>query len=86
MLAKANGTREVCAANLIKTIRGECPYERTKGIDRSIIDAPSIDVNLVKSDVSWVLKTYEPRISQHRVTLTADGAEQGQFDINIRVG
>ena len=38
MKASGNGTPETCVQNLLKTIRGEVPYERLKGIDRTLID------------------------------------------------
>ena len=41
MKASGNGAPEICVQNLLKTIRGEVPYERIKGIDRTLIDKPS---------------------------------------------
>ena len=41
MKASGNGTPQTCVQNLLKTIRGEVPYERIKGIDRTLIDKPS---------------------------------------------
>ena len=38
MKASGNGTPQTCVQNLLKTTRGEVPYERIKGIDRSLID------------------------------------------------
>ncbi len=40
MLAQGNSDPRVCALNLLRTIRGEVPLERTKGIDREHIDKP----------------------------------------------
>ena len=34
MKASGNGTPQTCVQNLLKTTRGEVPYERIKGIDR----------------------------------------------------
>ena len=31
MKASGNGAPEICVQNLLKTIRGEVPYERIKG-------------------------------------------------------
>lgn len=83
MLAEGNGTRQQCAANLIKTLRGECPYERAKGLDRTLIDTPSVDVAKVKADVSWLIDTYEPRIDRFQVKVDAKDAEVGAFGINL---
>ena len=41
MKASGNGAPEICVQNLLKTIRGEVPYERIKGIDRTLIDKPT---------------------------------------------
>lgn len=41
MLASNNGDPRQCAANLLKLTRGENPYDRIKGIDAAITDAPS---------------------------------------------
>ena len=41
MKASGNAAPETCVQNLLKTIRGEVPYERIKGIDRTLIDKPS---------------------------------------------
>ena len=40
MKASGNAAPETCVQNLLKTIRGEVPYERIKGIDRTLIDKP----------------------------------------------
>ena len=32
MKASGNGAPEICVQNLLKTIRGEVPYERIKGL------------------------------------------------------
>lgn len=84
MLAHGNGTRQQCTANLIKTIRGEVPFERTKGIDRRIIDSPSVYADTAKADVAWLISTYEPRVHQFTTTLTNE-AENGAFGIHINV-
>ena len=38
MKASGNAAPETCVQNLLKTIRGEVPYDRIKGIDRTLID------------------------------------------------
>ncbi|MDR1409877.1 MAG: hypothetical protein LBJ12_06395 [Oscillospiraceae bacterium] len=40
MLATGNGIAAVCTGNLVQIVRGEAPYERLKGIDRTLIDQP----------------------------------------------
>ena len=43
MLASNNGDPRQCAANLLKLTRGENPYDRIKGIDAAITDAPYLE-------------------------------------------
>lgn len=61
MKASGNAAPETCVQNLLKTIRGEVPYERIKGIDRTLIDKPSgTAANDLAADVEFVVETYEP--------------------------
>ena len=55
MKASGNAAPETCVQNLLKTIRGEVPYERIKGIDRTLIDKPSgTAANDLAADVEFV--------------------------------
>lgn len=49
MLASNNGDPRQCAANLLKLTRGENPYDRIKGIDAAITDAPSARRDMTRS-------------------------------------
>lgn len=69
MLATGNGRPQVCALNLVRTVRGEVPYARAKGIDRALIDLPSTERWRVRSDAQWVVENYEPRVVVDDVTL-----------------
>ena len=40
MKSSGNGTPEQCAVNLLLITRGEVPYDRIKGRDASLVDAP----------------------------------------------
>ncbi len=40
MQASGNGSPMQCVANLVRIVRGECTYDRVKGIDPSLIDRP----------------------------------------------
>lgn len=63
MLASNNGDPRQCAANLLKLTRGENPYDRIKGIDAAITDAPSASARYdAIAEAEWVLDTYEPRV------------------------
>lgn len=44
--------------------RGECPMERTKGLDPALIGSPLPEsVERLKSDARWTLGTFEPRVT-----------------------
>lgn len=84
MKATGNGAPQICVQNLLKTIRGEVPYERIKGIDRKLIDQPSeIAGPELKADVEFVLETYEPRVDLGDVDLKALAAEVGGYQMSI---
>lgn len=73
MLAHGNSAPQVCVLNLVRTFRGEVPYVRTKGIDRSLIDIPSTDAWRLRADAEWVVRNYEPRVSLDDVASIMDG-------------
>lgn len=77
MLATGNGAVSVCALNLLRTVRGEVPYVRTKGINRELIDMPASRSYLVRADAEWVLTSYEPRADVDSVLATYDATGDG---------
>ena len=80
MKVTGNGRPQTCVQNLLKTIRGEVPYERLKGIDRTLIDRPSVTAGPdLEADVEFVVKTYEPRVKLGNVELRALAAEVGSY-------
>lgn len=86
MLAKGNSNPEICVQNLLKTVRGEVPYERIKGIDRTIFDAPSKDAaNDLAADAEFVIKTYEPRVNVDDIEIEAANSENGGFKITAKI-
>lgn len=86
MLAKGNSAPEVCVQNLLKTIRGEVPYERIKGIDRTIFDSPSgYGANDLKADAEFIIKTYEPRVEIDKVEITASNSQNGGFNLTAKL-
>lgn len=86
MKASGNGTPETCVQNLLKTIRGEVPYERLKGIDRTLIDRPSeLAAPDLVADVQWVVETYEPRVNLSAVDLTALAAGIGSYELDTSI-
>lgn len=86
MLAKGNGDPLVCAVNLVRTIRGEVPYERVKGISRDLIDSPSSHGRpQFMSDVQWLIETYEPRLDVDDINVKSLSAMTGDFDYDTLV-
>lgn len=82
MKATGNGTPQTCVQNLLKTIRGEVPYERIKGIDRTLIDKPSeLAGPALVGDVEFVVETYEPRVKLNSAELEALAAKTGGYQI-----
>lgn len=71
MLSHGNSDPRVCALNLLRTIRGEVPFARIKGIGREHIDAPSTWSAELQADAEWVLETFEPRLTPGEVRLIA---------------
>ena len=85
MQASGNGHPMQCVANLIRIVRGECVYDRVKGIDPSYIDQPTSIVRpLLIADIKWLIKTYEPRVSVDDINLEALAAECGDFALNVQ--
>ena len=69
MKASGNGAPEICVQNLLKTIRGEVPYERIKGI----------------ADVEFLVETYEPRVQLSDSDLKALTAQAGDFELRASI-
>lgn len=86
MKASGNGTPQTCVQNLLRTIRGEVPYERIKGIDRTLIDKPSETTGPeLEADVEFVVETYEPRVALDSVKLASLAAEVGSFELSANI-
>ena len=86
MKASGNGAPEICVQNLLKTIRGEVPYERIKGIDRTLIDKPSETAATdLAADVEFLVETYEPRVQLSDSDLKALTAQTGDFELRASI-
>lgn len=84
MLSKGNGNAEVTAQNLVKTIRGEVPFDRIRGIDISYTDRPASEIrNEIVNDVFETLEDYEPRVDVKNIDLQPEG--DGSFNINLEI-
>lgn len=84
MLASGNGNAMQCVANLLRITRGECVYDRIKGIDPKLIDKPgSTAKTLLKEDIRWLIGTYEPRVDLQSIDISAIAAEIGEHKLSV---
>lgn len=85
MKASNNGTVQQCITNLLRMVRGECPFERCKGLDPSHTDKPTETVAPdVQQDVFWLLGIYEPRVAVDSVDVSRADAE-GTLRITVNL-
>ena len=84
MKASGNGEPMQCVENLLRITRGECPYDRIKGIDPTLIDQPTeIVAPLMQAEAKWLIKTYEPRVNADDVNINAITSQNGRFALNV---
>lgn len=87
MRASGNGDPQLCALNLLRTVRGEVPFARIKGLDARNIDAPeTLAKSAIIADATWVIDTYEPRVNAREVVTAAVDAMEGDFMVTASVG
>lgn len=86
MIANGNGRTQRCVQNLLRMFRGECPYERVKGLDPRMIDKPMSSVEPeIRQEAEWLIETYEPRATINNITVSADDAVGGGFVIDADI-
>lgn len=86
MLAKGNGKTAVCVSNLLKTQRGEVPYDRIKGVDFSHVDGPApLAAVEIAEDAKRMLEIYEPRGGVEDVTMNVDDVKNGHFVLTAKI-
>ncbi len=83
MMPEGNGEPAVCAANLLRTVRGEVPMARVKGVSREFVDRSAPTMGALAEDVEWVLETFEPRLEPDEVEVYADDAAEGDFGARV---
>lgn len=84
MQASGNGHPMQCVANLMRIVRGECTYDRVKGINPSFIDQPSSIVKpLLIAETKWLIETFEPRVNVEKIDLEALVGEYGDYAFNV---
>lgn len=84
MKAHGNGTPETCAANLLRMVRGEVPFDRVRGRDPALIDQPNAS-DEVTADAEWVLETYEPRVEIENIETQPEAFAAGDFATLVKV-
>lgn len=84
MLASGNSDIMTCISNLFSLRRGECAYERVKGIDQDIIDENimSAEIDLLE-DAEFVVDQYEPRVSIDSMNIDPVISNDGLYSINF---
>lgn len=84
MKASGNGEPMQCVANLLRITRGECVYDRIKGIDPTLIDQPTeIVAPLMQAEAKWLIDTYEPRVNADDIDIRALTSQNGSFSLNV---
>jgi hypothetical protein len=84
MKSSGNGSPRTCAENLLKCIRGEIPYERIKGLDATLIHAPSVEAaQRLMQDADWLVSTYEPRANVNAINVTPEDGVNGKYSISV---
>lgn len=84
MRASGNGNPETCAYNILRTVRGEVAYERTKGVDGALIDAPAImAAGAAEADALRQIEIFEPRMEVDDIAITGQKAGDLNYDITM---
>ena len=84
MLGKGNGEPMQCVSNLLRITRGECVYDRVKGMDPELIDMNSdVAIPLMAAEAKWLIKTYEPRVDINSVDIEGLVLSAGNFALNV---
>ena len=88
MLKSGNGSPPRCVLNILRTYRGEVPFERTKGLDPRHLSRPSLtETPELMEDIKWNIGTFEPRVKLDRINLVemASAAQTGDFETVVRL-
>lgn len=85
MLHTGNGLIQNCVNNLLNMHRGECPYERVKGLDPRMIDRPVSDNMQIAHDAEWLIETYEPRANLDGIEVIPSDAVNGGFNLKANL-
>lgn len=84
MKAHGNGNPEICAFNLLRTVRGEVPFDRVRGRDGALVDQPNAK-DEAAADAEWVVETFEPRVTVEDAETIAAAAISGDFSTRMNI-
>ena len=85
MKSKGNGNPITCAYNLLKISRGEIPFDRVKGLDKSVIDNPIVNADsILIEDARWIVETYEPRVEIVDISILRDNKNDLKLDVKLK--
>ena len=86
MKANGNGTPQQCVANLVNLFQYEVPFARLKGMDPTIVDSTTDDAEVTaKNHVSWLIETYEPRVTLNDVEISYTEGNRMVINPNVTV-
>lgn len=84
MLSSGNGEVTTCVTNLMAMRRGECAYERVKGIDQDIINETEEATELdLLEDAEFVIEVFEERVSLEDIEIEPIVYEDNSFDVKF---
>lgn len=86
MLAKGNSDVTTCVTNLMAMRRGECAYERVKGIDQDIINEviDEAEIDLIE-DAEFLIEQFEERVSLDNIEIEPEIYEDNTYMVNVMV-
>ena len=84
MRESGNGNPETCAFNILRMSRGEVAYERIKGVDGALIDAPATTAaGAAEADAIRQIEIFEPRMEVDDIVVTGQKVGDLNYDITM---
>ena len=86
MLAKGNSDVTTCVTILMAMRRGECAYERVKGIVQDIINEviDEAEIDLIE-DAEFLIEQFEERVSLDDIEIEPEIYEDNTYMVNVMV-
>lgn len=86
MLKANNSNPAACVNNLLRTARGEVPYDRIKGVSSATIGAPASQSSAdLITDTKWMLGVYEPRAEVESLDIIPTDGANGHFTLQANI-